>query len=223
MPGFSSSNDRWFYSGMATLLAAVIFAGFVPTFFARAAYPELPPLPLLALLHGVAGTLWLVLFVTQAWLMTADRRDWHRRLGMSGAVLAALFVLSAAGVIANVERAHLYDSMGTFAAHVYANGAPSVAFGLLVAAGIAQRGVAARHKRFMLLAAIALLPPGTGRLFGHFGLSFLNVPVYFCVLCVNALYDAVIYRRVHPVSWIGGAALAAIEISTDEWLSAIGS
>src|SRR6185295_6182997 len=51
MPGFASSNDRWFYSGMATLLAGVIFAGFVPTFFARAAYPDLPPLPKLALLH----------------------------------------------------------------------------------------------------------------------------------------------------------------------------
>jgi hypothetical protein len=75
----------------------------------------------------------------------------------------------------------------------------------------------------MLLAAIALLPPGTGRLFGHLGLSFLNLPVYYGVMCVNAVYDAIVYRRVHPVSWIGALALAAIEISTDEWLAAIGS
>ena len=34
----------------------------------------------------------------------------------------------------------------------------------------------------MLLAAIALLPPGTGRLFGYLGLSSLNVPVYLGVL-----------------------------------------
>jgi hypothetical protein len=208
---------------MATLLAGVIFAGFVPTFFARGAFFDLPPLPTLALLHGLAGTLWLVLFVAQAWLVTADRRDWHRRLGVLGAVLAALFVLSAAGVITNVERGHFYDSLGTLAAHVYANGAPTVAFGVLVAAGISQRRVAARHKRFMLLAAIALLPPGTGRLFGHLGLSFLNVPVYMCVLFFNTLYDAFVYRRVHPVSWIGGVVLAAIEISTDGWLAAIGS
>ncbi|MEO8466090.1 MAG: hypothetical protein ABI640_12170 [Gammaproteobacteria bacterium] len=223
MPGFSSPHDRWFYSGMATLLAGVIVAGFVPTFFARGAYPELPPLPIPALLHGVAGTLWLMLFVAQAWLVTAERRDWHRRLGACGAVLGMLFVSSAARVIANVESSHSYDSLGTLFAHVYANGAPTAAFGVLVAAGIAQRRVAARHKRFMLLAAIALLPPGTGRLFGHFGLSFLNVPVYLCVLFFNALYDAFVHRRVHPVSWIGGAALAAIEISTDAWLHAVGS
>lgn len=223
MPRFSSPHDRWFYSGMATLLAGVIFAGFVPTFFARGAFLDLPPLATLALLHGIAGTLWLLVFVIQTWLVTADRRDWHRRLGVSGAVLAALFVMSAAGVIANVELGHAYDSIRTLAAHVYANAAPTAAFGLLVAAGIAQRRVAARHKRLMLLAAIALLPPGTGRLFGYLGVSFLNVPVYLCVLCVNTLYDAFVYRRVHAVSWIGGLALAAIEISTDAWLDAIGS
>jgi hypothetical protein len=208
---------------MAALLAAVIFAGFVPTFFARGAFRDLPPLPAVALLHGIAGTLWLVLFVTQAWLVTANRRDWHRRLGVWGAVLAALFVTSAAGVIANLERGHFFDSVGTLAAHVYGNGAPTVAFGVLVAAGIAQRRVAARHKRFMLLAAIALLPPGTGRLFGYLDVSFLNVPVYLCVLFFNTLYDAFVYGRVHPVSWSGGLALAAIEISTDAWLDAIGS
>ena len=223
MPGFSSPHDRWFYSGMATLLAGVIFAGFVPTFFARGAFLDLPPLPTPALLHGIAGTLWLSLLVMQAWLVTADRRDWHRRLGVLGAALAALFVLSAGRVITYLERGHLYDSIGQLAAHSYANGAPTVAFGVLVAAGIAQRRVAARHKRFMLLAAIALLPPGTGRLFGYFGLSFLNVPVYLCVLFVNTLYDAIVYRRVHAVSWIGGGALAAIEISSDAWLEASGS
>jgi hypothetical protein len=208
---------------MATLLAAVIFAGFVPTFFARGAFAVLPPLPVLALLHGLAGTLWLLLFVTQAWLIAADRRDWHRRLGPWGAALAALFVASAAGVITNVERGHFYDSLGTLAAHAYANGAPTLAFGMLVALGIAQRRVAARHKRFMLFAAIALLPPGTGRLFGFFGVAFLNVPVYFGVLLLSAVYDALVYRRIHPLSWIGAAALVAIEISTDEWLDAIGS
>jgi len=49
------------------------------------------------------------------------------------------------------------------------------------------------------------------------------VPVYMCVLFFNTLYDAFVYRRVHPVSWLGGLALASIEISTDWWLEAIGS
>jgi len=221
VPGFSSANDRWFYSGTATLLASVIFAGFAPTFFARSA--DLAPLQIVALVHGVAGTSWLALFVVQAWLVTADRRALHRRLGVLGAALAAVFVLSAGGVIANVERGHVYDTAGTLAAHAFANGAPTAAFGVLVALGIWQRQTPARHKRLMLLAAIALLPPGTGRLFGHFDLSSWNVPVYFCALFLNAAYDGIVYRRVHPVSWIGALALVAIEIGTDWWLAVIGS
>ena len=74
----------------------------------------------------------------------------------------------------------------------------------------------------MLLAAIALLPPGMGRLFGYLDLSFLTVPVYLCVLFFSTLYDAFVYRRVHPVSWSGGLALAAIEVGSDEWLRVVG-
>ncbi|HVY63867.1 MAG TPA: hypothetical protein VHH11_03515 [Gammaproteobacteria bacterium] len=221
MPNFSSPHDRWFFSGMATLLVAVIFAGFVPSFFLRDA--ALPPLTTAQLLHGVAGTAWLLVFAVQAWLVTAGRRDWHRRLGVLGAVIGALFVLSGVAVIAAVERGHVFDTLGTFAAHAYANGAPTAAFGALVAAGVWQRRAPARHKRFMLLAGIALLPPGTGRLFGHLGLASWNVPVYLCVLFVNALYDVCVWRRPHPVSLAGAIALAAIELSTDWWLDALGA
>ena len=42
-------------------------------------------------------------------------------------------------------------------------------------------------------------------------------------MCVPALYDLAIQRRIHPASLWGAAALAAIELSTDEWLAAIGS
>ena len=66
MTDFKSRSDRWFFSGMGTLLAAMIFAGFVPTFFARDA--GLPPLSAAQRLHGLTGTAWLALFVVQAWL-----------------------------------------------------------------------------------------------------------------------------------------------------------
>jgi hypothetical protein len=219
----SSPQERWFYAVMATLLVAVIGAGFTPTFYARGAFYELPPLSWAALLHGVAGTLWLVLFLLQAWLVVAGRLQWHRALGMAGVVLAPLFVLSGAAVITGVERSHLYDSAATLAAHVYANGAPTAAFGVLALAGLWQRRVPARHKRFMLLAAIALLPPGTGRLFGPLGLSFLNVPVYIGVLFLAPLYDFWQRGRPHAVSLVGAIALTLIELTTDWWLAVIGS
>ena len=175
MTDFKSRSDRWFFSGMGTLLAAMIFAGFVPTFFARDA--GLPPLSAAQRLHGLTGTAWLALFVVQAWLVVAGRREWHRRLGALGGLLAVAFGLGGFGVIAAVEARHAYDSVGTFAAHAYANGAPTAAFVAFVLLGAWWRAHAAAHKRLMLLAAIALLPPGTGRLFSHLGLSDLNLPV----------------------------------------------
>jgi hypothetical protein len=222
-PEISSRHDRWFYAGMATLLAVVIGAGFTPTFFARGAFSELPPLSWAALLHGLAGTAWLALLVAQAWLIVAGRRDRHRWLGVAGVVLAPLFVVSGIAVIAGVERSHVYDSAMTLAAHVYANGAPVAAFGTLAIAGLMQRRVPARHKRLMLLAAITLLPPGTGRLFGYLGLSFLNVPVYIGALFLNVVYDVMQRRRPHAISLVGAVVLAGIELTTDWWLAAIGS
>jgi hypothetical protein len=223
MPETSSRQDRMFYAGFATSLAGVIVAGFVPTFFARGAFSELPPLSTAALLHGLAGTAWLALLVAQAWLVVAGRRDWHRRLGVVGVLLAPLFVVSGIAVIAGVERSHVYDSTMILAAHVYANGAPVAAFGTLAIVGLWQRRVPARHKRLMLLAAVTLLPPGTGRLFGYLGLSSLNVPVYIGALFLSPAYDVWRRRRPHAVSLGGAVVLAAIELSTDWWLAAVGS
>jgi hypothetical protein len=222
-PESTSPQERWFYAALATLLVIVIGAGFTPTFYARGAFYDLPPLSWAALLHGVAGTLWLLLFLIQAWLVVVGRQRWHRALGLAGVALAPLFVVSGAAVITGVERSHLYDSVMDLAAHVYANGAPTAAFGVLALAGLWQRRVPARHKRFMVLAAIALLPPGTGRLLGPLGLSYLNVPVYLGALLVMPIYDLWQRGRPHAVSWIGAVALAAIELSTDWWLAVIGS
>jgi hypothetical protein len=222
-PESSSPQERWFYATLATLLVAVIGAGFTPTFYARGAFYELPPLSWAALLHGVAGTAWLALFLIQAWLVAVGRQRWHRMLGMAGVALAPLFVLSGAMVITGVERGHSFDSAMDLAAHAYANGAPTVAFGALALAGLWQRRVPARHKRCMVLAALALLPPGTGRLLGPLGLSYLNVPVYLGALSVLPIYDLWVRGRPHAVSLLGALALTAIELSTDWWLGLIGS
>ena len=43
-------------------------------------------------LHGFALSAWLVLFLVQAGLIAAHRRTLHMRLGIAGAILAALAV-----------------------------------------------------------------------------------------------------------------------------------
>jgi hypothetical protein len=216
-------RDRRFYSAAAWVLAAFVVAGFAPTFFARSLLVEAAPLALPVRLHGVAGTAWVILLVVQCTLIAAHRVRWHRILGVIGAVLTLAFVASGVVVTADLEASHGAEPAAWRAAHLFTNGAPLVAFALLVGLGIWQRNVAARHKRFMLLAAVVLLPPAMGRLFGYLDLSRLNFAVYASLAFANAIYDVVARGRPHPVSLLGAAALVAIDVATTRWLDAVGS
>ena len=106
---------------------------------------------------------WLVLFLVQARLIAAHRRTLHMRLGIAGAVLAALAVTTT------------YAAAFEFAAHGVAQDAPEAVsrlysslqlaalFGLFVAAGIVFRSRPEIHKRLMVLAMLAVVGPGAHR------------------------------------------------------------
>jgi hypothetical protein len=161
--------------------------------------------------------------MTQVGLIAAGRASSHRYLGVLGAVLSVAFVASGIAVTAGLERGHAGESNAVLAAHLFTNVAPLTAFTLFVTVALWQRGVAARHKRLMLLAAIVLAPPAIGRLFGNLGLSHLNLLAYASLAFANALYDVWARGRPHPVSLLGAAALVGIDVATTSWLDAVGS
>ena len=221
MPEPTPAADHGFYPAMATVIAVVVFAGFWPSFYARSA--DAAPLAVPALLHGVAGTLFVLVFAVQSWLVAAGRVAWHRQVGVAGALLAAAFLASGIAVTVNLEQSHVGESARVLAAHVWTNAAPLAAFAALVIAALSQRHIAARHKRLMLLAAVVLLPPATGRLFAPLDLAWLNLPVYACAAGANAAYDAIVRGRPHALSLLPAMALVAIDVTTTWWLAAVGS
>src|SRR4051794_39857328 len=79
-------RDRRFYSGMALVITAIVFAGFYRTFY-LSPWLQGPALSPLRILHGAAFSAWILLFVAQTTLVAAGRTDIHRRLGVAGAVL----------------------------------------------------------------------------------------------------------------------------------------
>ena len=214
--------EHAFYFGMALVLLALLATGFSPTFYARDV-SALGPLPSPVLVHGLAGTAWVVLFATQVALVATRRVAWHRRVGWVAAVVTVVFVASGALVTAALERSHGTEPFAWRAPHVFTNGAPLTVFALLVAAAISQRSYAARHKRLMLLAAVVLAPPGIGRLFGQLGIAELNLVAYAALAFANAGYDWLAHGRPHAVSLLGGAALVAMDAVTTAWLAAVGS
>ncbi len=219
--------EHLFYCAMALVLVVLVAAGFAPTFFARdvsAAGPLPPPV----LVHGIAGTAWVLLFATQTGLVATHRVSLHRRVGLVVAAVTIAFVASGAVVVADLERSHGMEPFSWRAPHVFTNAAPLTLFALLVSGGVWQRASAVRHKRLMLLAAVVLAPPAIGRLFGQleltqFRLAELGVVVYAALAFANAAYDWLAHGRPHAISLLGAAALVAIDAVTTAWLAAAGT
>lgn len=166
------NGERLFFTGMALLMLATVFAGFAPSYYLMdllkgttgAGQPAGSNLTPLVHVHAIAFSAWMLLFIAQTTLIGAGRVSWHRNLGIVGALLAAAMVVL--GLLVAVEGSRLGHRPPMIDKYVFfiiplAN---ALLFGGFVAAGLLNRTRAACHKRFMLLATIALLTPAIVRL-----------------------------------------------------------
>ena len=62
---------------------------------------DVPPLTLMAHLHGLLATMWLMLHYTQARLIAAHRVELHKRLGINGSTRASFYLYN---TVEEVER-----------------------------------------------------------------------------------------------------------------------
>jgi hypothetical protein len=218
-------GDHRFFTAMAVLCTALVLVGFAPTYYLRGLTSQ-PPLSPLVHLHGAVSTGWILLFLTQTSLVAANRRDVHRRLGIAGAVWAAvvlvigwLMAIDAArrGVAppgAPAQPGFLLIPLGTI-----------LSFAVLAAAGLWNRRRSETHKRFMLLATIALLTPALAR-YRFYGLGDgpqTAILGTLALIAVCLIHDRRAHGRVHPAFTWGGAFLTATLIGrftlagTDAW------
>lgn len=205
------SSEHRFFGGLAALIAGTVVLGFARSYYLR---PVLAPPPVLAqrdltpLIHVHAALFsgWIVLLIAQARLVAVRRIDLHRRLGALGAVLAALMMVSGAltalhGVVRGVAPGggdpRRFLVMPVFALLVFA---------ALFLAALQARGRPQAHKRLMLLATIALLPPALARyviVYLGFGPPVvLALSVLFVVPLV--VWDLRTLARLHPATLWGG-------------------
>ena len=221
-------RERLFYTGMAAVFLVVVFAGFARTYYLRPYFDTASLGPLLHL-HGVIFSSWLVLLLAQTLLVAANRTRLHRRLGVAGAVVAALMLV--VGTATAVIRARIVE---------VPPGSPSplvfltiplgdmLVFAILVGAGFYYRRRADVHKRLMLLATVAILPAAVARLPFAFiqqvgPLAFFGLPDLFILVCLA--YDLVSRRRPHRATVAGGLLVAVshplrlVVGNTQAWLS----
>ena len=221
-------GERYFWSGLALALAAVVFAGFAPSYFLKAQLHMGPELTPLLHVHGAIMTTWLVLLVTQTSLIAAGRVEWHRRLGVGGVILAGgITVLMAFTAIVRAKAGFLGPPGGPPPLGFLSIPLVSViVFPALFGAAIVNRRRSDYHKRLVILATLELVTAAIARLpgldaFGPPGF-FLGADLFIVAIAIR---DFATLRRLHPATLWGGLFLVLsqplrlIISTTPAWLA----
>jgi hypothetical protein len=215
------SADRWFYSGMAALLAAVMFAGFAPSYYLHGDAPldvgtyldrPLQPIRGLFLLHGAAFSAWFALQLAQSLLIAGKKLAWHKWLGQFALVLAPLMVLL--GVLVALYSVR-HGFHGTTRPGVQSASTPLLYvtwFSGFVVAGLTLRKKPEAHKRLMLLASLAVIGPAVGRIealpYPAWLPDWWDWSILFALPLV--VWDLARLKRLHPATLIGVPLLVAM-------------
>lgn len=147
--------DNYFFMGMGMLMAVTVFVGFAPSYYLAGMFRA--PLPsLIVHVHGAVFTGWILLFITQASLVSAGRVDIHRRLGVVGFFWACLMVI--VGVLAATDSLVRADRPGRDPLFFYIIPlSDMLVFAPLIFLAYRARRDSATHKRLILVATIDLL------------------------------------------------------------------
>lgn len=143
-----------------TLLVPLIAVGFWPSYFARAL--DEPQWRIHA--HGALMFSWVALLLAQAFLVRANRRPLHRRLGRVSFVLVPLIVLSSLSVAHWRFNHPANDPFDTLAYFLYVQVALLAQFVVAWSLAMANRAQPLVHARYMLCTALAIVDPIVARL-----------------------------------------------------------
>lgn len=203
----TGARPRLFYLFVAIATAAIIFAGFAPSFYLRP--PATAPLKPLLVLHGTVFSVWLLLFLAQTALIPARKVKWHRTLGWAGLALAAVMIVL--GIAAALDSLRAGSPVPGLDPRVFAMlplGDIAI-FAFLVGWATVKRCRSEWHKRLMVMATVSLLTPAIARLLipTNGGAPLFLLATAALVAAVIA-FDWIAHRRPHPAYLWGGALVA---------------
>lgn len=210
-PARAGTRPSFFFVAHLVLLVAV-FIGFSPTFYLHSMF-KAGSFPTVLYVHGAVLTGWFVLTVSQGWLMHIRNVRLHRRLGYITAGYALLVVLM--GMVADTRLALQIDSADDAENIVYwGNLFTLLLFMVFVSLAVVLRGDSEAHKRLTLLASVSIVGPALGRFseWRIFPGGIAARPIYgiaglLLLFAALVVYDLIVRRRPHPVSWIGAVAI----------------
>ena len=208
-----AASDRKFYSGIAILMAVIVFVGFAPTFYLRSYFGApttitgATTLVPMTIVHALVFTSWVLLFVVQTSLVASRRVALHRRLGIAGVVLAALMAVvgltTAFGAASRGSTAPGFTPIEFLVVPFF----DIVLFVGFITAAVLRRREKEAHKRLMLLAYVSIIPAAVARIRGLMVLGPALFLLAFMLPLAGVVYDYRSRGRVASVYWWGLAIL----------------
>lgn len=194
---------------MALLLLATVFVGFAPSYYLAGMLRASLPSRIIHI-HAIVATAWMLLFVAQVLLVSAQRVNLHRRLGVIGFLLACPLVIT--GLMAGADTLRRNVPPGLEHLLFIININMVGVFAVLIALAYRMRSTPPIHKRLILIANIALTFAGFIR--WPIDLLYHNISVatrapYFFLLII-VLYDLWSTRRIHRVTLWASAFLVFV-------------
>jgi hypothetical protein len=161
---------RYFYSAVAILLFVLMFMGFQQFYLHGKAFPNrplAPPVRGLLIAHGVAMTLWMVLFLVQPLLVAGGNRKMHMTIGKIGTVIAACIIglgfytaIQSAKFTPPEARIWGLPGKNFLAVPVLS----IITFAIFVAIGVLTRKNAQVHRPMMFMAVMATMSAPIARI-----------------------------------------------------------
>ena len=226
--------DRWIFVFMAVWFIAITLAGFIPDSIMKVGMVQAgarPPFPIVLHMHAVLMGSFLLMLLTQTWLVATGRRELHMQVGILGMALAVALV--AVGLVLAPTmyyetwnalqsapadaRAKLQEVLSIKEDILLLQLRIGILFPLFLAIGLrARSGNAGLHKRMMILATVMALPAGIDRipwLPTTMPVSPVAVDLYvIAAISPMLVWDVVRNHTLHRAYWIWFAVTIPVAV-----------
>ncbi|MEZ5736861.1 MAG: hypothetical protein R3E09_13900 [Novosphingobium sp.] len=208
--------ERNFFRIMATVISAIIVAGFATNLaMGRSTFA----VPAVYHVHAFVFFGWVALYLAQNWLIAANNIRLHRTLGLLAYGWAPVMVVMGFVIMVTALRRNggpFFFDQNEF---LFSNTLLLVLFGAVVFIALRRRRYSGWHRRLMLVAMAILSGPGLGRLLP----MPLLIPNAWRIMMVVTLIFPVIgmivdKRRlghVHPAYVWGVGAIIVVQVIAD--------
>lgn len=224
----SAITAERFYVRIAAACLVVAVVGFTPTYWLPLFRGTLN-VPAISHVHAAVFYSWTLLFLAQTWLAANRKLTRHREWGVVGVALATTMVfVGMAAAITSLKQSTAEGFGEAVRAFTVIPVSGLVFFVVLFTLALMKVRQPETHKRLMLVATVSLLQAAVGRWFLIFiapvplGGGPVSPPPVFVTIMPGLLSDLLIVAamvhdrktmgRVHPVYWIAGGALVALQV-----------